>query len=260
MPRGDSNQPAAVGIHGRGSSKPTSIAYAPQLQVVIVLRRQSVPEHRRDAADDEHAASGYTAGGGRPRNIEAGAAAAERVGVEEVAEDPESGLDRRSRHYAISGRGYFVLNRTRTLPSRPCYSALQDGKRELARGEFAKAVRDNPRTAAPHVFLARLSREEGTQPVHDRNSTRPRLEPRTRRCAPRDGSHTLRSRQYDLARRFLRARGWQANDDKAAQGYLGCSMMVSIGLHEGTRWINKGGSGPLDACLQTRHNGDPSAL
>src|SRR5690242_9288168 len=40
-------------------------------------------------------------------------------------------------------------------------SAMKNGQLETARGEFAKAVKDDPGAATPHVFLARLARDQG---------------------------------------------------------------------------------------------------
>jgi len=58
------------------------------------------------------------------------------------------------------------------------------------------------------------------------------------------------SRQYDLARRFF-VRAVQANpQDRAAQGFLGCSLMRLNRVPEGTKWINGAGTGQWQACLR----------
>ena len=146
---------------------------------------------------------------------------------------------------------YFVLNRTSTDALGAGVEAMQAGQRERARGEFAKAARDNPEVAAPHVFLARLSREEGDLgSARAQLDTALRLEPKNAVALREMGLILFASRQYDLSRRFF-VRAVTANpEDKAAQGYLGCAMMRLSRVDEGRKWINNAGSGPWTACLQ----------
>jgi tetratricopeptide (TPR) repeat protein len=144
--------------------------------------------------------------------------------------------------------GYFVMNRSSDSGLTAGIDAMQAGQRERARGEFAKAVRENPNVAAPHVFLARLSREEGDlATARAQLDTALRLEPKNAVALREMGLILFASRQYDLARRFF-VRAVQANpEDKAAQGYLGCAMMRLNRINEGTKWINNAGSGPWTA-------------
>ncbi|MFL5497140.1 MAG: hypothetical protein ACJ8AA_01165 [Gemmatimonadaceae bacterium] len=39
-------------------------------------------------------------------------------------------------------------------------------------------------------------------------------------------------------------------EDRASQGYLGCALMRLNRVEEGTRFLNKAGTGPWTACLQ----------
>ena len=192
----------------------------------------------------------YMGGGAGPRNIENALAAAE-TGGRKWPKIPKAFWIAVPVVLLLAVGGYFVLNRTSNDALAAGVTAMQDGKRELARGEFAKAVRDNPDAAAPHVFLARLSREEGDlASARAQLDTALRLEPKNGVALREMGLILFASRQYDLSRRFF-VRAVQANpDDKAAQGYLGCAMMRLNRVNEGTNWINKGGSGPWTACLQ----------
>jgi tetratricopeptide (TPR) repeat protein len=157
--------------------------------------------------------------------------------------------------------GYFLLNRSSGDGLTAGIDAMQAGQRERARGEFAKAVRENPDVAAPHVFLARLSREEGDlATARAQLDTALRLEPKNAVALREMGLILFASRQYDLARRFF-VRAVQANpEDKAAQGYLGCAMMRLNRVNEGTKWINNAGSGPWTACLQPAPTAIPPPL
>jgi tetratricopeptide (TPR) repeat protein len=139
--------------------------------------------------------------------------------------------------------------------------AMQNGQRERARGEFAKAVKDDPEAATPHVFLARLAREEGDlATARAQLDTALRLEPKNSIALREMGLILFASRQYDLARRFF-VRAVQANpEDRASQGYLGCTMMRLNRVQEGTNWINKAGTGSWTACLQPLTTAPPPPL
>jgi tetratricopeptide (TPR) repeat protein len=139
--------------------------------------------------------------------------------------------------------------------------AMQNGQRERARGEFAKAVKDDPEAATPHVFLARLAREESDlATARAQLDTALRLEPKNSIALREMGLILFASRQYDLARRFF-VRAIQANpEDRASQGYLGCAMMRLNRVQEGTNWINKAGTGSWEACLQPSATGTPPPL
>lgn len=129
--------------------------------------------------------------------------------------------------------------------------AMQNGQRERARGEFMKAVKEDPKAATPHVFLARLAREESDlAAARAQLDTALRLEPKNAIALREMGLILFASRQYDLARRFF-VRAVQANpQDRASQGYLGCALMRLNRAQEATKFINNAGNGPWTACLQ----------
>ncbi|HTD84197.1 MAG TPA: tetratricopeptide repeat protein [Gemmatimonadaceae bacterium] len=129
-------------------------------------------------------------------------------------------------------------------------TAMKNGQLEGARGEFAKAVKAEPNAATPHVFLARLARNQGDlAAARAELDTALRLEPRNAAALREMGLVLFASRQYDLARRFF-IRSVQANpQDRAAQGYLGCTLMRLNRVQEGTSFISKAGSGPWTSCL-----------
>jgi cytochrome c-type biogenesis protein CcmH/NrfG len=129
--------------------------------------------------------------------------------------------------------------------------AMQAGQREKARGEFARAVKDNPNDATPHVFLARIAREEGDIPTaRAQLDTALRLQPKNPIALREMGLILFSSRQYDLSRRFF-VRAVQANpQDRASQGYLGCALMRLNRVQEGTKFINNAGNGAWTSCLR----------
>ena len=130
-------------------------------------------------------------------------------------------------------------------------AAMKNGQNETARGNFAKAVKDDPNAATPHVFLARLARNDGDLgTARAELDTALRLEPRNTNALREMGLVLFASRQYDLARRFF-VRAVTANpQDRASQGYLGCALMRLGRVQEGTKFINNAGTGAWQNCLQ----------
>jgi Tetratricopeptide repeat len=147
--------------------------------------------------------------------------------------------------YLLFGRGSSTSGLTAGI------DALQNGQYERARGEFAKAVKADPGSATPHVFLARVARQEGDlATARAQLDTALRLDPKNAVALREMGLILFASRQYDLARRFF-VRAVQANpQDRAAQGYLGCAMMRLNRVSEGTKWISGAGTGAWQTCLQ----------
>jgi len=130
-------------------------------------------------------------------------------------------------------------------------AAYTSGQREKARGEFSNAVKADPTAARPHVYLARVSRDEGDlASARAQLDTALRLEPKNAIALREMGLVLFASKQYDLARRFF-VRAVQSDpQDRASQGYLGCSLMRLGRTQEGTNFINKAGNGSWQACLQ----------
>ncbi|HEV7594246.1 MAG TPA: tetratricopeptide repeat protein [Gemmatimonadaceae bacterium] len=140
-------------------------------------------------------------------------------------------------------------------------AAMNSGQREKARGEFAKAVKDDPNAPTPHVLLARLSRSEGDlTSARAELDTALRLDPRNAIALREMGLVLFATRQYDLARRFF-VRAVQANpQDRAAQGYLGCALMRLGRSQEGSNFISKAGNGSWQSCLQPVSTASPPPL
>jgi tetratricopeptide (TPR) repeat protein len=139
--------------------------------------------------------------------------------------------------------------------------AMNNGQRERARGEFAKAVKADPNSPIPHVLLARVARQEGDLPsARAQLDTALRLDPKNAPALKEMGLILFSGRQYDLARRFF-VRAVQANpQDRAAQGYLGCALMRLNRVPEATKWISNAGTGAWTSCLQPVTTATPPPL
>ena len=162
----------------------------------------------------------------------------------------------------LVGGGYFLFGRGTSGSSLTAgVDAMNNGLREKARGEFAKAVNADPNSPRPHIFLARLARQESDlATARAQLDTALRLDPKNAIALREMGLILFASRQYDLARRFF-VRAVQANpQDLASQGYLGCAMMRLNRVPEGTKWISGAGTGAWQACLQPATTSAPPPL
>jgi tetratricopeptide (TPR) repeat protein len=152
----------------------------------------------------------------------------------------------------LGAGGYFFFVRGSSGSSLTAgIDAMQNGQREKARGEFAKAVNSDPNAATPHVFLARIARQDSDlATARAELDTALRLEPKNAIALREMGLVLFASRQYDLARRFFIRAVTTNPQDRAAQGYLGCAMMRLNRIPEGTKWISGAGTGPWQNCLR----------
>ena len=151
---------------------------------------------------------------------------------------------------AVAG---WALLGNRSNPEREmseAVAAMQSGRREAARGAFMEIARKSPELATPHVFLSRLSREEGDLVTARRElETAIRLEPNNAVALREMGLVLFSAGNYELARRFF-VRALNSNpEDKASMGYLGCALARLNRFDEAQRFISRAGSGAWTSCL-----------
>jgi tetratricopeptide (TPR) repeat protein len=145
--------------------------------------------------------------------------------------------------YALAGRG------GETASYRDGVTAYREGRREAAAGAFIKATKDAPNDPMPHVYLARMAREAGRLGTAQEEAVKAVSLGPTNAAALRElASVSFAQQNFDVARKFyIRALQADAND-QLSQGYLGCSLVRLGRLDEGTRWIQRAGTGPWTAC------------
>ncbi|MBA3645467.1 MAG: hypothetical protein H0W63_04760 [Gemmatimonadaceae bacterium] len=130
-------------------------------------------------------------------------------------------------------------------------TAMQNGQRETARQNFAEAARQDDKLAEPHIFMARLSREDGDFPTATvRLKEALRLEPGNHVALREMGLIMFASRNYDVARRFFVRAASADPTDRAAIGYLGCTLMRLNRSVEAARFLGQAGNGAWSACAQ----------
>lgn len=145
--------------------------------------------------------------------------------------------------YALAGRGANASYEQGV-------AAYRENRREAAAGAFIKATKDNPNDPMPHVYLARMAREAGRLATAQEEAvTAVKLGPTNASALRELASVSFAQQSYDTARRFY-ARALQADpNDQLSQGYLGCSLIRLGRVEEGTRWVQRAGTGPWTGCL-----------
>jgi tetratricopeptide (TPR) repeat protein len=151
---------------------------------------------------------------------------------------------------AIGGYALFARRANPDRQMNEAIGALQSGRREAARGAFSEIARDHPELATPHIFLSRISREEGDLATATREvETAIRLEPKNAIAQREMGLILFSAGNYELSRRFL-VRALQYDpEDKASMGYLGCALSRLNRYDEAQRFISRAGPGSWSTCL-----------
>ena len=128
-------------------------------------------------------------------------------------------------------------------------SLYASGRREAARGELTKASRDDPESAAPHIYLGRIAREEGDLATAARElQSAVKLEPSNAVAQREMAAFLLATGSNELARRFYVRAVQLAPNDRNAQGFLGCTLLRLGRVDEGRRFMTRAGEGSWSAC------------
>lgn len=141
--------------------------------------------------------------------------------------------------------------------------AYSGGNRTEARNAFAEAARDDPQDAEPHIYLARMAREEGDANNAVRElQTAIQLEPRNGVAQREMGAHLLAQsiaqlnggnvqaaiQSLNLARSFY-VRAVEINpNDRIAQGWLGCVLMRLGQVPVAQSFLSRAGPGEWSRC------------
>jgi tetratricopeptide (TPR) repeat protein len=152
----------------------------------------------------------------------------------------------------IAGGYYLVAGRNSAQSQLNAgITAMQNGQRELARQDFANAARQDDKLAEPHIFLARLSREDGDlATARAQLDEALRLEPKNHVALREMGLVMFASKNYDVARRFFVRAANADPTDRAALGYLGCALSRLGRTVEAAKFLSSAGNGAWSACAQ----------
>jgi len=128
-------------------------------------------------------------------------------------------------------------------------AAYRAGKREVAVSAFNKAVREDPKSPMPHVYLARMAREVGNFTLANQElQLALQADPSNASALREMGANMLAQANYELSRRFY-VRAVQVDPtDKTSQGYLGCVLMKLNRPTDAQPFLTRAGQGPWSSC------------
>lgn len=145
-------------------------------------------------------------------------------------------------------------------------AAYTAGHRDSARVFFTRAEAAYPNAVRPHLYLARMAREDGDFTTAGKElRTAVQLDPSGAAAQrelgafflARGGSFASQSRpdlasqDYDAARRaYVRAIQLDASDT-ASQGYLACALARLGRADEAASWLKRAGAGPWSTCASS---------
>jgi Flp pilus assembly protein TadD len=128
-------------------------------------------------------------------------------------------------------------------------TAYRDGRRAAAIDRFVAASAAAPADPMPHVYLSRMAREANDlTTANDEAVKAVRLGPNNGAALRELASTSFVQQNFTGARTFY-TRAIKADpNDRLSQGFLGCSLIRLGRVDEGTRWIQRAGSGAWSSC------------
>jgi tetratricopeptide (TPR) repeat protein len=149
----------------------------------------------------------------------------------------------------LIGGGYLLFGRRGADSMQQGIDAYRRGQREVAVSAFGRAARENPKSALPHVYLARMAREVGNFTLASQElQLALQADPNNAIALREMGANLLTQGNFELARRFY-VRAVQADpSDKNAQGYLGCTLMRLGRTTEAANFLSRAGPGAWSNC------------
>ena len=115
---------------------------------------------------------------------------------------------------------------------------FRGGRPEAARAAFEEAARDHRDDARPHIFLARIAREQRDfARARSELETAIRLDPENAVALREMGSLLFSVGNFELARSFYVRALTENSADRTSMGYLGCSLARLGRYQEAMTWI-----------------------
>ena len=128
----------------------------------------------------------------------------------------------------------------------------QRGQREAAVTQFNTVVRDDPGNAVAHVYLSRMAREVGNLTLAHQEAVAAVQADKTSAIAMRElASYFLTVGDYNQARVWFTHALQQSPDDRASQGWLGCTLVKLGNPQLAMNFFNRAGQGPWSTCMPT---------
>ncbi|MDQ6926429.1 MAG: hypothetical protein M3154_09360, partial [Candidatus Eremiobacteraeota bacterium] len=151
---------------------------------------------------------------------------------------------------AIAAGGLYWLvggNRTRTMDQ--AVTEFKAGQRDAARRDFQKAADANSAAALPHVYLARIAREDNDLArASTELETATRLEPDNALARREIGLLLIQTNHPDRAIEYLRTAVQADPTDRVAMGWLGCALVRVGNASLAQSFFERSGPGDWSAC------------
>lgn len=151
---------------------------------------------------------------------------------------------------ALVAAGLYWLvagNRTRTMDR--AVAEFKAGQREAARRDFQTAADANSGAALPHVYLARMAREDGDLTrASTELETATRLEPNNALARREVGLLLLQTNHPDRAIEYLRTAVQADPTDRVAMGWLGCALVRVGNAALAQSFFQRSGQGDWSTC------------
>ena len=147
--------------------------------------------------------------------------------------------------YFTSGRSHYDADMANAV------NLMQTGRTEAARSAFATVAHTYPDKAAPHVFLARIARNDSPPDMNTARQelvTAIRIDPTYEPAQREMGVFQLADHNPSLARNFLTRAVQLAPGDSAAQGFLGCAMVRLNRMDLAQKFLARAGTGTWSSC------------
>lgn len=129
--------------------------------------------------------------------------------------------------------------------------AYQQGNRVLARRSFEQAVLDRPKLASPHIYLARIARDDGDLArANAELRSAITLEPDNALAQREMGQFLIQANNPTLAVSFLKRAITADNADRVAQGWMGCALTRQGRPDLAATWFQRAGQGDWSVCQQ----------
>ena len=135
-------------------------------------------------------------------------------------------------------------------------AAYRAGRAREAANRLRAASADDPADPKPHIYLSRVAREANDlATASDEGVKAVKLSPNDG-MALRELATTLFAMENFNGARAFYVRAIAADPaDHTSQGYLGCALVRLGRTDEGTRWLERAGSGTWSACAPARSLG-----
>ncbi len=150
---------------------------------------------------------------------------------------------------AVAAGLYWLVagNRTRALDR--AVTEFKAGQREAARRDFQTAADANSGAALPHVYLARMAREDGDLTrASTELETATRLEPGSALARREVGLLLLQTNHPDRAIEYLRTAVQADPTDHVAMGWLGCALVRVGNASLAGSFFQRSGTGDWSTC------------